>query len=39
MRRSDGGRLFYMDGAATENARWPRLKWSVFNEIVAQMAK
>jgi len=25
MRRSDSGRLFYMDGAATENARWPRL--------------
>jgi len=25
MRRSDGGRLFHMYGAATENARWPRL--------------
>ena len=25
MRRSDGGRLFHVDGAATENARWPRL--------------
>jgi len=25
MRRNDGGRLFHMDGAATENARWPRL--------------
>ena len=25
MRRSDGRRLFHMDGAATENARWPRL--------------
>jgi len=33
MRRSDGGRLFHIDGAATENARWPTDWGNLFKGI------